>query len=239
MAKFALFCYLDAARIYNNSGRPVKRPWLFMDEGQVVVGQNVERIFQQASGSKVRIVYSLQDLASLDSRDAPNLSSTIWTCTQVKQAFGIVDEREAAKWIKLSGEETGYTCNYSDKVSIQEVVRSRLNQNAISAVNDTPGSSILYVTRDTGIGKFSSIPRQTWCPFPITEEEYQRRDTTPWPEISETHVQAGEAKTTVVNREAPLAVEQRGAEKYAAIEQLFSQVSKKSGRRPVISAGGE
>jgi hypothetical protein len=241
IAKFVLFAYLSAARQWNTSGKPLKYGLCFIDEMQVVCGQNTERIFQQASGAKVRLFVSNQSLSNLDTRDAPNLSKTIWTNTHIKQAFGLVDTREREDWIKLSGETVGILQTDSfgtdgegrrtRSTSRQEVIHSRLNQNVINAVNNTAGSSLVYILRDNGFCRFNGIPRQIWCPYPMTLEEYERRVTTPWPELPETKIELGQIQTTVVNAQPPQAVERQAHEKYAALEDLFQQASKHSGRR--------
>jgi hypothetical protein len=240
VAKMAVFTFLEAARAWNNSGKPTKKSYVFIDEAQIIVGPIMERFCQQASGSKVRLVFSNQTLATLDNRDAPNLSSTIWTNTRIKQAFGLLDPKERDDWIKLSGEEVGYIHSYThssgshgstNSTTSQQVIHTRLNHNIINAVNNSVGSSLFYTTRDAGFCSFNTIPRQVWCPHPLTLEDYQRHSTTPWPDAPQTNVQSGQAQTTVVNSQTPLEIEQKAQDKYAALEQLFQKASQSSGRR--------
>ncbi len=240
IAKMGLFCFLDAARKWNNSGRERKHSYLMLDEGQVICGSNTERVCQQASGARVRMILSNQSLANLDTRDAPNLSKTIWTNTRVKQTFGLLDSRERRDWIDLSGEDIGTLPNGENQgcsTPGRAVVHPRLNQNAISEVNNTAGQSLLYVNGDTGLSRFECIPRQVWCPYPMTYSEYLRRSQTPWPTQSEPQVQDGKVEATVVNTQAPEEVQQQADSKYTALEQLFRDVARQSNRGGSIRLG--
>jgi hypothetical protein len=233
IAKLAMFCYLDAAAAHKNSGKARKKSWVFVDEAQVVCGQNIERIFQQASGCDIRLVFSNQSVANLDTRDAPNFSGTVWDNCRIKQGFALLSTRDREDWIKLSGEAMDYIPNYNSKgeTSWQGVVHPRLNHDAINAIGNTPGASLLYLIRDTGLSRLEAIPRQIWCPFPMSKAEYDRRLITPWPELPETRTQAGIEQTTVVNTQSPQEIENRAAEKYAAIDALFAKIHGQSGRR--------
>jgi hypothetical protein len=252
VAKMALFCFLDAARKWNQSGRPLRPAYAFLDEGQVICGPNIERIFQQATGARMRIILSNQSLANLDARDAPHLSRTIWVNTRVKQTFGLLDSRERRDWIELSGEELGHLRSYADSwsetsrrpdggtstttattITRHEVVHPRLNQNMISAVNNVKGASLLYLNGDEGLAEMNCIPRQIWCPYPMPQADYVRRSTTPWPALPETNIQSGE--TTVVNVRAPEVIEREAKEKYAALEELFVDVARRAGRIPGVT----
>jgi hypothetical protein len=184
-------------------------------------------------------VLSNQSLANLDTRDAPNLSRTIWANTRVKLSFGLVDSREREDWVGLSGESLGYLSSYqwgldgegrsTQSVSQQPVVHPRLNPNAFCAVNNAPGSALLYVRGDAGLCSFSSVPHQIWCPYPMTLAEYQRRSTTPWPSAPTHQLQGGQLERTVVNERAPHEVEQTASEKYAALEDLFRDLARRTG----------
>ncbi len=246
IAKMALFTFIDAARKFNNSGHDRKHAYACLDEAQVVAGMNMERVFQQASGARIRMILSNQSLANLDTRDAPNLGKTIWTNTRVKQTFGLLDSRERRDWIDLSGEDIGWLTsvmngqsgeNPTRGVTEHEVVHTRLNQNAISEVNNSAGQSLLYVNGDAGLSRFECVPRQVWCPYPMTYAEYLRRSQTPWPTQSEPQVQGGAVKTTVVNAQAPEEIQQQADTKYAGLEQLFRDVAKQSSRGGPIQLG--
>jgi hypothetical protein len=241
VAKLAMFCYLDAAAKRKNSGKPRKKSWLFIDEAQVVCGQNMERIFQQASGSDVRLVISNHTLANLDTRDAPNFSATVWANTRIKQAFALIDTEDRDRWIALSGETLDYLTGFgqgtdgqgraTSSTTWQPVVHPRLNHNVLNAVGNTRGASLLYLIRDDGLARYEAIPQQIWCPFPLSKEEYERRMTTPWPDLPETKTQGNSTQTTVVNTQSPEEIEVQAEEKYAAIEELFRTVDGESGRQ--------
>jgi hypothetical protein len=68
----------------------------------------------------------------------------------------------------------------------------------------------------------------------MSPADYQRRLTTPWPELPETRVEGGKCETTVVNAQPPQTIEQQAQAKYAALERLFDDAARNSGRRPVF-----
>lgn len=235
IAKMALYCFIDSARKWNNSGRERKHSYLFLDEAQVVCNKGMERVFQQASGARIRMILSNQSLANLDSRDAPNLGHTIWANTRVKQTFGLLDSHERREWIDLSGEEVGcirsHTVGRSGSEATcsttwQEVVHTRLNQNAICEVNTTAGQALLYVNGNAGLTPLGSVPREVWCPYPMTYADYLRRSRTPWPSHSEPRIQHDAVEETVVNEQAPEAIERQAESKYAALEELFRDLAR-------------
>lgn len=237
VAKMALYTFLEAARAFNNSGSAHKKSYCILDEGQVICAQNFELIVQQASGGRMRIILSNQSLANLNSRDTPQLASTVWTNCRLKQSFGILDGTEREAWINLSGEEVGhlysYTSGKNSSTTQHQVVHTRLDQNHISAVNNMPGASLFYVNSDLGFSHQKSIPRQIWTPYPMTHAEYVRRSTTPWPDAPQIQPQAAQAQTTVVNTKSAQDIEQQANDKYAELEKLFRQVSKQSARKSV------
>lgn len=240
VGKMALFSFIDAARRFNSSGRSVKRAYAFIDEAQVITGRSTERVLQQASGAGVSVILSHHSLANLDSPDAPNLGRTIWTNTRVKQAFGILDARERDDWIRLSGETTGHLTSTQWRIdgeggltigaARQEVVHSRLSENAISAMNNSPGSALLYVNGDVGFSRFRSVPQEIWCPYPMSLADYRRRSTTPWPSAPETLNREDVQETTVMNDRSPAEVEAAAQRDYAALEALFRDVARKRNR---------
>jgi hypothetical protein len=247
VAKFAIFCFIDAARRWNTSGAPIKKPFLFIDESQVVCGtQNIARVCQQATGAKVRLVFSQQSLTDSITRDAPKIASTIRTNTRVKLAFGVVDRDERDEWISTSGEQIGHLFSYSNgrdgegratcNTTMQEVLHNRLNHNVINAVNNTPGAALLHVNRDEGLSQFKAVPHQIWCPYPMEKAEYERYLVTPWPDAPESQVQGSEPQKTFVNQQGPDEIMEQGMQKYAALEELFRNAVKKSGRRAVEAA---
>jgi len=233
VAKMALFSFLDAGRNWNWAGRSDKKlGFCFLDEGQVVCGQNMERVFQQASGSHISLVLSNQSRANLDTNDAPNLSHTIWKNTRLKQAFGLLDSREREDWIELSGETVGHLCTVTDQrgascstsVSWQEVVHSRLDSNIIGGVNNSQGSSLLYINGDAGLNLAGCIPRHIWCPYTMALAEYNRRQSTAWPTAPQT--QPVTAATTVVNTQSADDILANAIDQYAALDQLFDDLSR-------------
>ena len=159
VAKMGLFTYLDAIRIWNTSGKPKKKCWCFTDEGQVITGRMTQRIFEQASIG-VRFVWSNQFQRGVDSPDTPNLSRAMWGNTRFKQAYGMLDLEEREDWIAVSGEELIYIDEpYSGTdgegrrtsgTSRKAHIHPRLNHDIINQVTNTPGSSLLYLTRDAG-----------------------------------------------------------------------------------------
>ncbi|MBA5868337.1 MAG: hypothetical protein GDA67_16715 [Nitrospira sp. CR1.3] len=235
VGKMALFSFIDAARKFNASGRPVKRAVASIDEAQVITGRSTERVLQQASGAGVSLILSHHSLANLDTPDAPNLGRTIWTNTRVKQAFGILDARERDDWVRLSGETTGYLTSSQWRMdgkggvaigeTRQQVIHTRLTENAISAVNNTPGSALLYVNGDAGFTRFESVPHEIWCPYPMSLADYRRRSTTPWPNAPELQSREGVQETTVVNDRSPAEVEAAACNDYSALETLFRDVT--------------
>lgn len=70
--------------------------------------------------------------------------------------------------------------NFSSK-SESEFIKTRLTVNDVLAVTDHPLDSIIHVSRGDGYTQYGGFPvpvRSTW---PISLEEYRRRQRHPWP----------------------------------------------------------
>ena len=70
----------------------------------------------------------------------------------------------------------------TQSVSYQERILPRLDINDVVLASDHPQQSILRISRGEGYAQYGGLPFIAQAEYHITEAEYERRKTTPWPE---------------------------------------------------------
>ena len=177
--------------------------------------------------------------AAHSANDAEGLLSTVFTNTRFKQFFTITDRMLADDLMKASGSEIRFLTSITTRYSSTEMsfgsteqpfLQTRMSQEDINAINDSPTNSLLWVTAGAGYTRFGGAPVWVQSPYPMPESEYLARKMMPWPRAEET-LPSG-AKTTIA-KEAPEEIEQRAKADYAKLEQFFLDIVSRTGRRPL------
>lgn len=237
VGRMALYCWLDAAtkRARGPGGR--KRTVVVMDEAQIICGEEIQTIFQQASASAVTCVLANQSIGDLDSQGVAHMSRVVRDNTRVKQAFSILDSEESRRWVEWSGESVGFLrgVSYGPQgmtTTYQPSVHPRMTLDVVWQTNNEANTSLLHVASTSGFTRLQGRPARVWTPFTMSTDTYLRRQSTPWPESP---VPASTTSTTasvaamVTNAVSPEASESRAKAEYAHLEALYGRLATQLG----------
>lgn len=235
VGKLALFAILTACAEYYEAGKPAKQTYVVIDEFQCLAAENIKAILQQARGFGISLVLALQALKDLQSPNSTDLRATVFTNTRFKQFFTVTERQEMEDLIALSGEELQYLQSTSESTTTSNtgtshtvstsqhpVYRPRLERDLIRAVNDAETDSLIYVTRGKGFTKLEGIPTRIQSLYPLDQDEYNKRLSTPWPK-------AEEVPTASQNPQTPEKIEQEARELHQDILLRASQMAKEMG----------
>lgn len=239
VGKLILFAFITAAGDWNE--RFERLPSVVaVDEIQILCSSNLATLFQQASGAAVSMIFSNQGRLDLNVPDAPHLADSVRINTRFKQMFTVVDPREAADLIQVSGDRLGILRSYvsgrdgkghaTSSVSEQETLCQFLTQNEINAVNNDRNGSLIQVISDAGFTELGGVPRHIQTPYPLEAYEYERRLHTPWPTAPEMAPAPGGVTRTVVNTQEPEEVQEKAEQDYAQLMAFFRQTARRAGR---------
>ncbi|MBU0716956.1 MAG: hypothetical protein KJ749_01800 [Planctomycetes bacterium] len=187
VAKLALHSLLAAAVLNKQRDHQV---YLFVDEFQQIVSQDLEIVLRMARDSKIATVLANQTMSDLETR-AVDLRPTVQANTRYKQVFSSTDLRQQDDLIKASGETLYLLESWTeeadggpvglDRKRIQEVIGPRLRRNDLIETSDAEKTSIVHVSRGRGYTQFGGHLFTMHSEFHITNDEYERRRATPWP----------------------------------------------------------
>lgn len=183
IAKLALYCLLTAA-----ARTPGRQVYVFIDEFQQVVSENLEIVLRQARSMGVSCILANQTLSDLRTASA-NLIPTVQANTRFKQAFSATDLQQQRAMVDASGETVRYfaTEMYGGRdlrlssISYRETFIPRLRRNDIIGASDNPHLSYMHVTRGDGFSQFGGFPFLIRSWFHIDSETYKRRMRERWP----------------------------------------------------------
>lgn len=239
VGRMALYCWLDAATRRAGSDRGPKRTLVVMDEAQIICGEEIQTIFQQASAAKITVALSNQSIRDLDTQGVPTMSGVVRDNTRVKQSFSMLDVDEMKRWEQWSGETVGYLrsfnssstttdkgTNWTTGYTDQPVVRPRMHRNLLLQVNDEPRASLLHVASAAGFTRLAGVPCRVRTPYTMSQDDFERRGRTPWPSLPRTDPPELGGLTTVINQVAPGESEARAEQDYAALDILHARLSK-------------
>ena len=101
VAKLAMFALLTAA---SRRGKGEKnRVYVFVDEFQRVISDNISIFFEQARQKKLHFLLANQTIGQLD-RNGVDLTDVVESCTAFKQSFRATDQKSIQRLIETSGE---------------------------------------------------------------------------------------------------------------------------------------
>lgn len=165
--------------------------FLVIDEFQRMVADNLQYMLQLARSMGVGIVLANQSMQDLK-QGGTNLIPAIEANCRLRQWFSVSSVDDQQRLIQISGETIDHSVSRthtinaagraSTSISATEQVVNRLTVNDILLTNDHPHRSILRVGRGSGYAQFGGMPVIIESEFHISEAEYQRRKTMPWPQ---------------------------------------------------------
>jgi hypothetical protein len=232
IGRMALFAWLAAAmkRAKGPLGR--KRSLLVMDEAQIICGEQIQTVFQQASEGSVTCVLANQSARDLDAEGVPHMSRIVRDNTRYKQSFSMLDVDEVRIWMTWSGERVGFLPSWTigpqgTSVTHSGSIQPQLPLNSVWQVNAEANTSLLHVMSNSGFAELWGRPQRVWTPPTMTTEAYERRKRTPWPAAPLTPMPTEATKATVVNPASPEEVTQASHENYSRIEELYRSLAKR------------
>ncbi|WP_437191140.1 type IV secretory system conjugative DNA transfer family protein [Planctomicrobium sp. SH527] len=219
--------------------------FLVIDEFQRMVASNLEYMLQLARSMGVGIILANQSMEDLK-KSATNLIPPIEANCRLRQWFSVSSTDDQERLINGSGLTVDYTTgrtvstNADGKQSVSEsrneTVVSRFTLNDVALTNDHPFRSFLHLKRGDGYAQYGGLPVIIQSDYHISEQEYQRRKSLPWPVLPGTltpHERPVEletkAATTKKKKVVPDWTEEEvgvpsmplGSQEAAAIESLF------------------
>lgn len=173
------------------------RVYLFIDEFQQIIAENIKPLFSMIRGLGVTLVPVHQTLGQLDQRGA-DLIDTVDSNTAVKHVLRASDPRTVKRIAEMSGVQTYHTFSWTQDTTegdgeidpsqavegmlqISETHGDILDKNTILAVSSDQASSFIRFTFGSGYTQFAGRTTIVRSLFPIDRETYERRDNAPWP----------------------------------------------------------
>lgn len=164
--------------------------FLVIDEFQRMVARNIEYMLQLARSMGVGIILANQSMQDLRTGTADLIPAIESNC-RYRQWFAVSSAEDRQRLIEGSGETIEYVMSYTNSagpngatqsISCQERVASRLTVNDVLLASDHPRQSIVRISRGAGYAQYGGMPFVVESNYHITQEEYQRRKSLPWPD---------------------------------------------------------
>ena len=210
MGKLALFTLLSAAAQAPETDR--KQVYIFADEFQRLMSQNLEIFFEQARSMKLSFILANQDLSQLSGKGV-DLLNLVESCTAVKQVFTAPDKETIEMLSRFSGEGLYHQAGWRELLdrrvddkrddtfsmkrayptdptsmaitTVSEHNAPRLDVNTIIEVSADPLGSFVRFAQSSGFTRFSGYVTPILSEYHISEDEYKARASTPWPTLSD------------------------------------------------------
>lgn len=188
IGKFALHALLTAAARNENVDRP--HVYLFIDEFQRLVSQDLDVFLEQARSHKIAVILANHTLSQLE-KAGRGLVNDIEENTSYKQVFSVNDPDHRKVLQELSGEtvyhleawgQTRGSFQDSASHSVNEQLGPRWRPNDFARTSAESQECYVHIKRNRGFSQFDGLPFRMWAPRHISGETYQDRNRTPWPE---------------------------------------------------------
>ncbi len=205
IARLALFSTLLAAQYHFEKTGKRPKVYVLIDEAQVVVGQNLSIVMEQARSLGVSIILSHQNLHQLAPPGGVDLRNIIWECTTNKLIFSARDTDTQKKIIQSSGQtvygaaswkQTQQSWSSGDiglqfaqpesdgevAVDVGTSIGSRIELEDINRMNRDMNLAMLRVERSEDYAQLNGYAtcRIEW---PMNKDTYDARaERQPWPE---------------------------------------------------------
>lgn len=189
LGKLAFHSLLTAAIYEERLSHKVRPVYLFVDEFQQIVSENLEIMLRQARSKGIATILANQTISDLHTATA-NLIPTVSANTRYKQVFSASDTEQQDMLIKASGETIDYVQGFSRTqmgmtarftYSWNQLITPRINRNELISISDEPTDCLCHVTRSAGYAQFGGFPVPVTTQFHITEGEYKHRASLHWP----------------------------------------------------------
>lgn len=189
IGQLALFSLLSAAVHREAKGLPNLQTYLFIDEFQQIVSENLEIVLRQARSKRIAAILANQTISDLITPTA-DLRPTVQGNTRFKQFFAATDLEQQKSLIEASGDTIDYLESWTldgpgikdGEIRQSQTVMPRLSRNDVISISDKPTQSIVQISRGKGFAQFGGFPFALESQFHVSEDEYDRRVTMPWPE---------------------------------------------------------
>lgn len=240
IAKLAMHSLLTAAV---HRGQSKHRVYVFVDEFQQVVSQNLEIVLRQARSHGMSAILANQTISDLKLSQNVNLIPTVQGNTRFRQVFSASDLEAQDFLSRGSGESIYYLGSWSatdppEVGGFSEQIGPRLRPDDIMEFSDRERHSLVQVTRSRGFTQFGGRTFPMVSDFHIEADEYKRRSEAPWPTPREGTLQPVPEKvaprqpsTVPPSRSAPAApktLPQPVDEIEARLEKLFDEQEQKT-----------
>jgi hypothetical protein len=199
MAKLALFSLLTAAIRRGPADFTV---YVFIDEFQQIVNENVEVILQQARKNRLNCILSHQNLSQLNKPRAGNLIPTVQGNTRFRQVFSADDLTQQQAIMDASGEalyhmgswyvtaadfEAGHVepATGDVPVRVSETIGPAIRRNDIIEVGDVEFDSLVHVTQGRGYTQYGGFIFPVRSEYHIPTSVYREREFASWPKPRE------------------------------------------------------
>jgi hypothetical protein len=198
IARLFLWAAFTAASHQPQNGN---RVYFFIDEVQQIISDGMKLIFEQFRGLGGTIIAAHQTAGQLR-RQGTDLGDTIDSCTAVKQVFRASDLRSIDQLQKLSGMRKEQTAQWFQSyergvgelvdrydpvlaadglVRVTERDEVRLDTDDLLALGSRRQSSLIRFTFGSGYTQFAGASVPMISQYSISFDEYQRRQSLPWP----------------------------------------------------------
>lgn len=191
IGRMYIYGVLAAAALLGPS-RPLK-VLAIIDELALFFARQLEFALMQARSLSVALVGCYQSRKSLISTSS-DLASVLDTNTRLRFWLALSDIDVIERLSKLSGTTVETLRSTSEEYSFfqrwrmtgyskseTEVIVPRLSVNDILEISDNPDLAVAQITRGAGFAQYGGYTQAIRTAHHITEEEYQRRRTAPWP----------------------------------------------------------
>ncbi len=204
IARLTLFSTLLAAQYHFETTGKRPKVYVLIDEAQVVIGQNLSIVMEQARSLGVSIILSHQNLNQLAPPGGVDLRNIVWECTTNKLIFSARDGDTQKKIVQSSGQtvygavswkqtqqtwatgEIGLQHALPNAEGLVDVIvgtsmGARVELEDISRMNRDMNLAMLRVERSEDYAQLNgyAICRIDW---PMHKDTYDKRaERMPWP----------------------------------------------------------
>lgn len=275
IGKLVLYALHTAAKEHSEV-KPPTQTYVFIDEFHLLASEKLDRILTTSRQRGLTFIMANQHSGALRLKTF-DLRATVMNSTRFKQFFTVSSLDDLREMLELSGERSrfletsGSSTLYSPNLfgarfvagraeshSRREEMISRLNRDMVRRINADQLSSLVWISRDSGLSQLEGVPHWVRAGWPMSEADYQERryfhDTMSWPTADETTeavapAKLQEAKDDQIDAVAKLLHEKQITELFDALsleqpaivvdEKPATGKNKKKGRRPKKTQASE
>lgn len=174
MANLGLYDLMTAVKETHEAGFR-SQTYLVIDEFQQMAAEGFKLILRQARSSGLSLILANQSEADLMTKQSNRLLDVVRANTQTKLYLSINDPNTVKLLEKASG-----VIAYADEGGKLDY-RPRLTVNDIRHYSSHSDLAICWITRDAGFAAYGGDWFGLQTTHHITEEEFERRDSSAWP----------------------------------------------------------